>query len=151
MHSGYAIGPYRITRPGLFSYRSVAACAALALAICGALCQAVPAAAQQLSSHISAKTTASRDETTTVTVKGKKTTNKADRQVYDVSKNPDRQPASVADALNKVPGVSVDPSGNVTLRGQEVRIYLNGRPPLMLLGRQTAPPLPFSLRCSLHA
>ena len=79
------------------------------------------------------------DETTTVVVKGKtKDTNRVDRQVYDVSKNADAQTGTAGDALNKVPGVTVDPSGNVTLRGRAVQIYLNGRPSLMLSGDNRA-------------
>ena len=85
------------------------------------------------------KTGETADETTTVVVKGKgKNNNRVDRQVYDVSKNADAQTGTAGDALNKVPGVTVDPSGNVTLRGRAVQIYLNGRPSLMLSGDNRA-------------
>ena len=40
----------------------------------------------------------------------------------------------MADALNKVPGVAVDPSGNVTLRGRAVEVYIDGHPSLILAG-----------------
>ncbi len=126
-----------------FEYRS-AARAVLALAACGALWQAQPAAAQQTASATTTSTTTSgdktsKDDTTTVTVKGrKKSENQVDRQVYDVSKTPDSQTANAAETLGKLPGVSVDPSGNVTLRGQNVRIFLNGRPSLMLSGDNRA-------------
>ncbi len=71
--------------------------------------------------------------TTTVTITGKKQ-DRVDRQVYDVIKNPDANTGTAADALNKIPGVVVDPSGNVTLHGRNVVVYLNGRPSLMLSG-----------------
>ncbi len=110
-------------------------------ALSGALFPAVPAMARQAAATLAATPQAApthaapaKDDTTTVTIKGKKAINKADRQVYDLTQKPDSETASVADTLNKVPGVSVDPSGNVTLRGQDVRIYLNGRPSLMLSG-----------------
>ncbi len=74
-----------------------------------------------------------KTDTTTVTITGKKQ-DRADRQVYDVTKNPDANTGTAADALNKIPGVTVDPSGNVTLHGRNVVIYLNGRPSLMLSG-----------------
>jgi len=123
-----------------FEYRSAAARAALALAACGALWQAEPALAQQLASATNTSVApAGKDDTTTVTVKGrKKSENQVDRQVYDVSKTPDSQTANAAETLGKLPGVSVDPTGNVTLRGQNVRIYLNGRPSLMLSGDNRA-------------
>jgi len=114
-------------RAVIFSYRMTVA-SLLALS----LCHAGHAYAQQSAPAMPAP--AAKEDTTTVTVKGKKSQNRADRQVYDVSKNPDSQTASVADTLGKLPGVNVDPSGNVTLRGQDVRIYLNGRPSLMLSG-----------------
>jgi outer membrane receptor protein involved in Fe transport len=126
-----------------FEYRS-AARAVLALAACGALWQAPPAAALQTTSATTTSTTTSgdktsKDDTTTVTVKGrKKSENQVDRQIYDVSKTPDSQTANAAETLGKLPGVSVDPSGNVTLRGQNVRIFLNGRPSLMLSGDNRA-------------
>jgi outer membrane receptor protein involved in Fe transport len=113
-------------------YRS-AALPALVLVACGGLCFTSPVLARQATAASEAK-----DAPTTVTVTGKKTRSKVDRQVYDVSKNIDAQTGSAADALGKVPGVNVDPTGNVTLRGQNVRIYLNGRPSLMLSGDNRA-------------
>ena len=113
------------------------------LAACGAFYPALPAAARQTAASTdgSAKTvkvSASSDDTTTVTVKGKKKENQVDRQVYDVTKTPDSATASAAETLGKLPGVAVDPTGNVTLRGREVRIFLNGRPSLMLSGDNRA-------------
>jgi outer membrane receptor for ferrienterochelin and colicin len=72
--------------------------------------------------------------TTTVTVKGKKPTSTIDKQIYDVSKDPDSKTGTASDALNKVPGVVADSEGNVTYRGKAVTIYLNGHPSLMLQG-----------------
>ncbi|ESQ81768.1 hypothetical protein AEAC466_20310 [Asticcacaulis sp. AC466] len=76
-------------------------------------------------------------DSTTVTVTGKKKT-PADREVYDVTKNVDAQTGTAADALNKIPGVNVDPSGKVTYHGRNVVVYLNGRPSLMLSGDNRA-------------
>jgi len=72
--------------------------------------------------------------TTTVTVKGKRPTSAIDKQIYDVSKDPDSKTGTASDALNKVPGVVADSEGNVTYRGKAVTIYLNGHPSLMLQG-----------------
>lgn len=80
-----------------------------------------------------AEDTKPKPEAGTVTVTGKKKDH-ADRDVYDVTKNPDAKTGTAADALNKIPGVNVDPSGNVTLHGRNVVVYLNGRPSLMLSG-----------------
>ncbi len=74
-----------------------------------------------------------KPDSTVVTVTGKKK-DRADRDVYDVSKNADAKTGTAADALNKIPGVNVDGSGNVTLHGRNVVVYLNGRPSLMLSG-----------------
>ncbi|CAL4869258.1 hypothetical protein MMA231_03549 (plasmid) [Asticcacaulis sp. MM231] len=74
-----------------------------------------------------------KPDTTTVTVTGKKKVPN-DRDVYDVSKDLDAKTGTAADALNKIPGVNVDPSGNVTYHGRNVVVYLNGRPSLMLSG-----------------
>ncbi|ESQ79478.1 hypothetical protein ABENE_22625 [Asticcacaulis benevestitus DSM 16100 = ATCC BAA-896] len=74
-----------------------------------------------------------KSDTTTVTVTGKKKAPN-DRDVYDVSKDLDAKTGTAADALNKIPGVNVDPSGNVTYHGRNVVVYLNGRPSLMLSG-----------------
>lgn len=79
-------------------------------------------------------------DTTTVMVTGQKPANlnRIDRQVYDNTKDPDSKTSSVADALNKVPGVSVDPAGNVTLRGKDPQILINGKPSPMLQGDNRA-------------
>lgn len=95
---------------------------------------AMPAQAQTTDSHTTdEKAIKANPDTTTVTVTGKKK-DRGDREVYDVSKNPDAKTGTAADALNKIPGVNVDSSGNVTLHGRNVVVYLNGRPSLMLSG-----------------
>ncbi|MGZ3304489.1 MAG: TonB-dependent receptor [Asticcacaulis sp.] len=77
--------------------------------------------------------------TTTVTVTGQKQQNRIDRQVYDTSKNIDKDTGTAADALNKVPSVNVDSSGNVTLRGNSnVQVYVNGKPSAMMSGDNRA-------------
>ena len=77
-------------------------------------------------------------DTTQVTVTGKKGANKIDRQVYETGKDPASQTGSVADALNKVPGVDVDNDGKVTLKGKPVEVYINGHPSLLLSGDNRA-------------
>ena len=76
---------------------------------------------------------ATDEATTQVIVKGEKR-KKTDRDVYEVDKDVQAADGTVADALNKVPGVAVDPAGNVTLRGRPVEIYVNGHPSLILAG-----------------
>lgn len=71
----------------------------------------------------------------TVTVTGKKPTNKMDRQTYDVSNDIAAQTGSAADALNKVPAVNVDSDGNVSLRGNtNVQVLINGKQNAMMKG-----------------
>ena len=79
------------------------------------------------------------DPTTTVTVTGKKPQNKIDRQVYDNTKDIDSATGTASDALNKVPSVNVDPTGNVTLRGNSnVQVYIDGKPSVMMQGDNRA-------------
>ncbi len=74
-----------------------------------------------------------------VVVQGQKSTTKIDRETYDNTKNIDSTSGTAADALNKVPSVNVDNDGNVTLRGNSnVRIYVDGKPSVMLSGDNRA-------------
>ncbi|WP_443751105.1 TonB-dependent receptor [Asticcacaulis solisilvae] len=73
-----------------------------------------------------------------VIVTGEKPLNRIDRQVYDNTKDPDSKTATAADALNKVPGVSADNQGNVTLRGNNVQILINGKPSPLMQGDNRA-------------
>lgn len=82
--------------------------------------------------------TDSKTGITTVTVTGQKSLNRIDRQVYDNTKDPDSKTGTALDALAKVPGVSVDPSGEVTLRGKSPQILINGRPASQLDGDSRA-------------
>ncbi len=77
-------------------------------------------------------------ETTSVTVTAQKPLNRIDRQAYDNTKDPDSKTGNALDALAKVPGVGVDPSGSVTLRGKDPQILINGRPSPMLQGDNRA-------------
>ncbi|WAC48333.1 TonB-dependent receptor [Asticcacaulis sp. SL142] len=84
------------------------------------------------------ETTKPKDETPTVTIKGKKPLNRADRQVYDVTKDPDHDTATADDTLKKIPGVAVDAEGGVTIRGNQAQVMVNGRPWLMYVGDNRA-------------
>ncbi len=63
-----------------------------------------------------------RAETTEVQVR-------LDKKIYNIGKDLTTSGATVSDALNNVPSVTVDIEGNIALRGNEnVRILINGRP-----------------------
>jgi outer membrane receptor protein involved in Fe transport len=75
----------------------------------------------------------------TVSVSAERPTNRIDRQVYDVKADPATSNDSVADTLNKVPSVAVDPDGNVSLRGRNnVQILVDGKPSAMMQGENRA-------------
>ena len=66
-----------------------------------------------------------RAETTEVEVR-------LDKKIYNIGKDLTTQGATVSDALNNVPSVSVDIDGAISLRGNEnVRILINGKPSAM--------------------
>jgi len=77
-------------------------------------------------------------ETQTITIEGKRPLNRIDRQVYDVDQDEKSGNESAADALAKVPGVDVTPSGDVTLRGDPVQILINGKPSPLFSGDNRA-------------
>ncbi len=80
-----------------------------------------------------------KTDTPTVVVQGQKTVGKIDRETYDNTKNVDSTNGTAADALNKVPSVTVDNDGNVALRGNSnVKIYVDGKPSTMLSGDNRA-------------
>lgn len=63
---------------------------------------------------------------------------KLDRRVFNVGKDLTNAGNSAADILDNVPSVSVDPEGNVSLRGsQGVRILVNGKPSGLLSAGET--------------
>jgi outer membrane receptor protein involved in Fe transport len=74
----------------------------------------------------------------TVTVSATRTQNRIDRQSYDVKADPATSVDTVADTLNKVPSVAVDADGNVTLRGRNVQILVDGKPSAMMQGENRA-------------
>ncbi|BEV11808.1 TonB-dependent receptor [Asticcacaulis sp. DW145] len=79
--------------------------------------------------------TGSGEAIETVTVTAARPITKIDRDVYDPKTDPDTPVSSAADALNKAPGVNVDPDGNVTLRGNSgVQILIDGKPSTMMQG-----------------
>jgi hypothetical protein len=63
-----------------------------------------------------------RAETTEVQIR-------LDKKIYNIGKDLTTSGATVSDALNNVPSVTVDIEGNIALRGNDnVRILINGRP-----------------------
>ena len=66
-----------------------------------------------------------------VEVVGEKTTVEVrlDKKIYNIGKDLTTSGATISDALNNVPSVSVDVEGAISLRGNEnVRILINGKP-----------------------
>jgi outer membrane receptor protein involved in Fe transport len=63
---------------------------------------------------------------------------KLDRRVFNVGKDLTNTGNTAADILDNVPSVTVDPEGNVSLRGsQGVRILVNGKPSGLLSAGET--------------
>ena len=52
----------------------------------------------------------------------------ADKTTYLVKDNPALSSGSMSDAIRKLPGVIVSPSGNLNLNGKDVAIYIDGVP-----------------------
>jgi outer membrane receptor protein involved in Fe transport len=71
------------------------------------------------------------------------TSRQIDRQTYRASDFETTRGGTAADVLNRLPSVTVDPDGNVSLRGTtDFMVYLNGKPtfmePAVLLGQIAA-------------
>ncbi len=74
-----------------------------------------------------------------VTITGQKAQNRIDKQVYDLKDDVGAQTGVAADALNKVPGVSVDNDGNIALKGnQNVQVLVNGKQSALMKGENRA-------------
>lgn len=89
------------------------------------------------SNKVTAKPNGDKDDSSgpVVTVAAERPSNRIDRQVYDLKSDVSTTNNSAADALNNVPSVTVDPEGNVTLRGSSnVQILIDGKPSAMLQG-----------------
>ena len=52
----------------------------------------------------------------------------ADKTTYLVKENPALSSGSMSDAIRKIPGVIVSPTGNLNLNGKDVAIYIDGTP-----------------------
>lgn len=114
----------------------------LAPVFAGLLC--APAHAQQgpVTTAPIAETPAPEAEVpvqSTVAVTAARSSNRIDRQAYDVKSDSASTNDTIADTLNKVPSVAVDPDGNVTLRGRSnVQILIDGKPSAMMQGENRA-------------
>ena len=65
----------------------------------------------------------------TVQATTKTATTKIDRKTYDTSDFETAKGGNASDVLNKLPSITVDPSGNVSVRGtSDFVVYLNGKP-----------------------
>lgn len=77
----------------------------------------------------------SGEEMAVVTVVAERNTDKFDRQVYDVKQDNTTGNQSLADTLNNVPAVTVDPDGTLALRGNtNVQIMVDGKPSALFQG-----------------
>lgn len=75
----------------------------------------------------------------TVNVVSERSSNRVDRQVYDIKNDASTAGASIGDVLNNVPSVNVDPNGTVRLRGSErVTVLIDGKPTAQLQGENRA-------------
>jgi outer membrane receptor protein involved in Fe transport len=128
-------------------------CLAVGLAVCE-LAAVRPALAQAQAGEAAAtvntttttatvKTPAANGKVQEVNVVGERlSSNRIDRQVYDVKQDINAANGSAADALGNVPSVSVDMDGNVSLRGSSnVQILVDGKPSAMLQGDNRGPAL----------
>ena len=137
--------PRTLSKPSDLAFRfgGAAAVGALLLALSAHAQnggQQTPAQSGQSSSD-SASSQSSSSDNTTVTIVGQKppVQHKIDRDVYDVSKDPQAQTGSASDVLQNVPSVSVDNQGNVALRGNSnVKVYVNGKPSAEMEGDNRA-------------
>ncbi|WP_248722034.1 TonB-dependent receptor [Seonamhaeicola sp. ML3] len=65
----------------------------------------------------------------TVKAQTKTSVTKIDRKIYNASDFETAKGGNAADLLNKLPSITVDPSGNISVRGtQDFMVYLNGKP-----------------------
>ncbi|NND09070.1 MAG: TonB-dependent receptor [Saprospiraceae bacterium] len=77
-------------------------------------------------------------EEVTVTAEKSQMQLKLDRRVFNVGEDLSNSGSNAADILDRVPSVTVDPEGNVSLRGsQGVRILVNGKPSGLLSSGET--------------
>lgn len=100
-----------------------------------------PRPAQPRSAQAPAQGEAQQPQTDTVIVTGTNRGVRAsvDRLSYSVANDLQTATGSVSDALRNVPGVEVDPQGNVSLRGDpNVTILIDGRPSALFRGEGRA-------------
>ncbi len=97
---------------------------------------AAPAFAQSTSAPPAKKD----GDITTVVVNAKPpiVVHKIDRTVYDLRDSPQATTGSVSDVLGTLPSVTVDTSGNVSVRGGSVQVVVDGKPSPALRGANLA-------------
>jgi len=105
----------------------------------GVLLLPLASSAQQAPQVSSPDTESTQDGVATVSVTAARSSNRLDRQVFDVKTDTAASNDTVADILNKVPAVAVDSDGKVTLRGKsDVQILVDGKPTAIMQGENRA-------------
>ncbi|WP_414996472.1 TonB-dependent receptor [Asticcacaulis sp.] len=100
-----------------------------------------PATDKPAATKADVKPVTDKDGTTVITVTAQKPIyqHKIDRDVYDVTQDPQSATGSAADVLNNVPAVTVDSDGTVSLRGNSgVEVYVNGKKSAQMQGDSRA-------------
>lgn len=89
---------------------------------------AAPSGKAAAATGVTSATSTVSTEAQVVSVVGERSTNRIDRQVYDIKSNPITANANIGDILNNVPSVTVDANGTVALRGNDkVTIMVDGK------------------------
>lgn len=74
---------------------------------------------------------AQKVESIVVTARPAQVRDKIDRRVYDIRSDAGSQGGVALDVLNRIPSVTVSPTGRIALRGDPgVQILINGKPPV---------------------
>lgn len=125
------------TKPS--SWQRAAGLFGVSAAIVGSGLYTIPAHAQTAASGEDQKQQAAKkpqDQPSTIVVTGQRaaTTRTPDSVIYNTNNNAQGEAGTAGDVLNTLPGVNVSGDGNVSLRGNNVQIYINGKPAASMQG-----------------